>query len=70
MEAIRAALAIEDPVASLEALIEAACAIWESQGFIHEQVQAIVVPERDASVLVDEQREEQRADLRAARPCA
>ena len=63
MEAIRAALEIEDPVASLEALIEAACAIWESQAFIHEQLQAIVVLEPDASALVDQQRQEQRADL-------
>jgi len=63
MKAIRDALELEDPVASLDALIEAACAIWESQGFIHEQLQAIVVLEPDASTLVDQQREEQRADL-------
>ena len=63
MGAIREALELEDPVASLEALIGAACAIWESQGYIHEQLQAIVVLEPDASVLVDQQREEQRADL-------
>ena len=50
-------------VAALEALIDAACAIWEAQGFIHEQLQAIVVLEPDASALVDQQREEQRADL-------
>jgi AcrR family transcriptional regulator len=63
MGAIREALELEDPVASLEALIGAACAIWESQGYIHEQLQAIVVLEPDASALVDQQREEQRADL-------
>jgi AcrR family transcriptional regulator len=63
MEKIREALELEDPVASLETLIEAACAIWESQGYIHEQLQAIVVLEPDASVLVKQQREEQRADL-------
>jgi AcrR family transcriptional regulator len=63
MEAIRESLEIEDPVASLEAVIEAACAIWESQAFIHEQLQAIVVLEPDASALVDQQRAEQRADL-------
>src|ERR687895_1856942 len=45
MGAIREALELEDPVASLEALIGAACAIWESQGYIHEQLQAIVVLE-------------------------
>src|SRR5687768_2836499 len=63
MEAIREALEIEDPVTSLEALIEAACAIWESQGFVHEQLQAIVVLEPDASALVDQQLKDQRADL-------
>ena len=63
MDAIREALEIEDPVESLDAVIEAACAIWESQAFIHEQLQAIVVLEPDASALVDGQREEQRADL-------
>ena len=63
MEAIRESLEIEDPVASLEAVIEAACATWESQAFIHEQLQAIGVLEPDASALVDRQRAEQRADL-------
>jgi AcrR family transcriptional regulator len=63
MQAIRAALEIEDPVASLEAVIEAACAIWEAQGFVHEQLQAIVVLEPEASVLIGQQKEEQRADL-------
>jgi len=65
MEKIRKALEIEDPVASLEALSEAACAIWESQRYIHEQLQAIVVLEPDAGALVKQQREEQRADLQA-----
>jgi AcrR family transcriptional regulator len=63
MEAIRWALEIEDPVESLEALIGASCAIWESQALIHEQLQAIVVLEPDASVLIDQQRQDQRADL-------
>jgi AcrR family transcriptional regulator len=63
MQAIREALEIEDPVASLENLIEAACAIWEAQGFIHEHLQAIAVLEPEASALVDRQRDEQRADL-------
>jgi AcrR family transcriptional regulator len=65
MEAIREAVELEDPVAALEAAIEASCAIWESYAFIHEQLQAIVVLEPDASALVDQQREEQRADLLA-----
>jgi predicted deacylase len=63
MQAIREALEIEDPVESLEALIEASCAIWEAQDFIHEQLQAIVVLEPEASALIDQQRDEQRADL-------
>ncbi len=63
MRAIQEALAIEDPVASLEAAIEASCAIWEAYAFVHEQLQAIVVLEPDASALVERQREEQRADL-------
>jgi AcrR family transcriptional regulator len=65
MEAIREAVELEDPVAALEAAIEASCAIWESYAFVHEQLQAIVVLEPDASALVDEQREEQRVDLLA-----
>jgi AcrR family transcriptional regulator len=65
MEAIREAVELADPVAALEAAIEGSCAIWESYAFIHEQLQAIVVLEPDASALVDQQREEQRADLLA-----
>jgi AcrR family transcriptional regulator len=65
MEALGEALELEDPVAALEAAIEASCAIWESSDYIHEQLQAIVVLEPDASALVDQQREEQRADLLA-----
>ncbi|HEX2303073.1 MAG TPA: helix-turn-helix domain-containing protein [Gaiella sp.] len=65
MDAIRAALELDDPVAALEAAIEASCAIWESYAFIHEQLQAIVVLEPDASALVDQQREQQRAELQA-----
>jgi AcrR family transcriptional regulator len=61
--AIEEALAIEDPVASLEALIEAVCAVWEAHGFIHEQLQAIVVLEPDASAPLEQHRAEQRRDL-------
>jgi AcrR family transcriptional regulator len=64
MEAIQTALEIEDPVKALEAAIEASCAIWEVSGFVHEQLQAIVVLEPGATALVDRQREEQRDDLR------
>jgi AcrR family transcriptional regulator len=65
MEAIQRALEIEDPVAALEGAIEASCAIWETQAFVHEQLQAIVVLEPHASALIDEQREQQRAELQA-----
>jgi len=63
MDAIREALEIEDPVAALEAAIGASSAIWDREGYIHEQLQAIVVLEPDASALIDEQKHEQRADL-------
>jgi AcrR family transcriptional regulator len=63
MGAIHEALAIEDPVASLEALIAATCAIWEAHGYIHEQLQAIVVLEPDASAPLEQHRQEQRRDL-------
>ena len=64
MEAIQKAMAIEDPVAALEALIDAGCEMWEEHGFIQEQLQAIVVLEPEAGALVEEQGNEQRADLR------
>src|SRR5918996_2445627 len=64
MQAIQEALAIEDPVEALEAVIEAACVIWEAYGLIHEQLQAIVVLEPGASALIERQREEQRGDLK------
>jgi AcrR family transcriptional regulator len=63
MEAIREALAIEDPVAALEAVVEASCAIWETHGYIHEQLEAIAVLEPGASALIAEQRDEQRVEI-------
>jgi AcrR family transcriptional regulator len=63
MEAIRDALAIEDPVESLETTIDASCAIWEVCGLVVEQLQAIVVLEPDASALIEEQEVEQREAL-------
>jgi AcrR family transcriptional regulator len=63
MEAIRDALEIEDPVESLEATIDASCAIWEVCGYVVEQLQAIVVLEPDASALIEEQEVEQREAL-------
>ena len=63
MQDIQEALALEDPVTSLEAVIEASCVIWEASGFIYEQLMAIVVLEPDAVALIEEQWEDQRADL-------
>jgi AcrR family transcriptional regulator len=63
MAAIQEALALEDPVAALDAVVEAGCAIWEVCGFVVQQLQAVAVLEPGAAVLVDQQRDEQRADL-------
>jgi AcrR family transcriptional regulator len=63
MQAIIDALAIEDPAAALEAVIEAACAIWEAYGDVHLQLQAVGTLEPEATTLVDQQREQQRAEI-------
>jgi AcrR family transcriptional regulator len=63
MEAMREALELEDPVVALDAAIEAACTIWEVHGSIMEQLQAIAILEPEASALVEQQKDEQRADL-------
>jgi AcrR family transcriptional regulator len=65
MAAIWDALALEDPVAALDAVVEAGCAIWEVYGFVHLQLQAVGVLEPDATALIDAQRDEQRAGLQA-----
>jgi AcrR family transcriptional regulator len=65
MNAIREALEIEDPVAALDAVIAAACAIWELEGYVHEQLQAIVVLEPEARALLDEHKQDQRDSLQA-----
>jgi AcrR family transcriptional regulator len=65
MQAIRDALAIEDPVVALDAVIDAGCDIWEAYGPVHLQLQAIGILEPEASALVDEQREQQRAEIEA-----
>jgi AcrR family transcriptional regulator len=65
MRAIEDALAIEDPVAALEAVIQAACSIWEAYGPVHLQLQAIGILEPEATALVDQQREQQRAEIEA-----
>jgi AcrR family transcriptional regulator len=63
MTAIQEALALEDPVAALDAVVEAGCAIWEACGFVVRQLQAVAILEPGAAALVDRQRDEQRADL-------
>jgi AcrR family transcriptional regulator len=63
MQAILDALAIEDPVAALDAVIKAACAIWDEYGFVHLQLQAVATLEPDAAALVVRQREQQRAEI-------
>jgi len=63
MAAIQEALALEDPVAALDAVVEAGCAIWEACGFVVQQLQAVAILEPDAAELIDKQRDEQRADL-------
>jgi AcrR family transcriptional regulator len=64
MRAIEEALELEDPVAALEAMIGASCALWESRGFIVEQLYAIVVLEPGAAALIDEIEAAQRSDLK------
>jgi AcrR family transcriptional regulator len=63
MAAIDDALALEDPVAALDAVVEAGCAIWGAYAFVHLQLQSVAVLEPEAASLVDEQRESQRAGL-------
>jgi AcrR family transcriptional regulator len=63
MAAIQEALALEDPVAALDAVVEAGCAIWEACGLVVQQLQAVAILEPGAAALVDQQRDEQRADL-------
>jgi AcrR family transcriptional regulator len=64
MRAIREALKIEDPVAALDAVIDAGCVCWEKHGPVIEQLQAIAVLEPDAGEMVELERKEHRNDLR------
>jgi AcrR family transcriptional regulator len=63
MRAVGEAFALEDPVMALEAVIDTACTMWEAHGFIQEQIQAIVILEPGASATIEQQKDEQRADL-------
>ena len=60
---IHVALALDDPVESLVALIEATSATWEVHGYVHEQLQAIVVLEPAAGAPLEQHQREQRQDL-------
>jgi AcrR family transcriptional regulator len=64
MRAIAEALEIGDPVASLDAVVDAGCACWEKHGLVLEQLEAISVLEPDAGEMVEIEREEHRSDLR------
>ena len=60
MRAVYDAVAVEDPVASLRALVIAACDHWELQGHILLTLKAVAELEPGAIVLIDNQRKEQR----------
>jgi AcrR family transcriptional regulator len=65
MRALRAAQAIDDPVAALDALLLAGCDLWEKEGYIMVQLKAIVVLEPDASAIIDAQYDDQRRGMEA-----
>ncbi len=60
MRALREAQGIEDPVAAVDALLEAGCDLWDKEGYIMVQLKAIVVLEPDASAVIDAQYADQR----------
>src|SRR5712691_11791286 len=59
MRALRKAQGVEDPVAAVDALLEAGCDLWEKEGDIMVQLKAIVVLEPNASAIIDAQRMDQ-----------
>lgn len=63
IRALHDALAIEDPVRSLQALVEASCHVWEHWGGVQRHLRAIVVLEPDVRPLIEAQRTFQRASL-------
>ena len=63
MRAIYDAVAIEDPVASLSALVMAACDHWELQGHILLTLKAVAELEPGAIDLIENQRNEQRGSM-------
>lgn len=65
IRALHEALAIEDPIASLEALVDASCQVWERWGGVQRHLRAIVVLEPEVRPLIEEQRAFQRRSLQA-----
>jgi len=63
MRAIYDAVAVEDPVASLRALVIAACDHWELQGHILLTLKAVAELEPGAIEMIENQRNEQRASM-------
>jgi AcrR family transcriptional regulator len=63
MRAIRAAVAIPDPVDSVLAVIAAGCEHWELQGHILLTLKAVSELEPGAIALIDEQRVDQRESM-------
>jgi hypothetical protein len=63
--ALHEALALEDPLAALEALVEASCRVWERWGGVQRHLRAIVVLEPEVRPLIEAQREFQRHSLEA-----
>lgn len=64
MRAIRAAVALPDPVAAVLAIVDASSEIWELQGHILLTLKAVAELEPGAIELIDEQRRDQRESLR------
>ena len=61
--ALHQAMAVEDPVESLSALVAASCRVWERWGGVQRHVRAIVVLEPEVAPLVEGQRTFQRESL-------
>lgn len=63
MRGIRAAFAVDDPVAALDAVVTAACQLWERQGHILLTLKAVAELEPGAWRIIAEQREDQRSSI-------
>jgi hypothetical protein len=63
MQAIRQAVALEDPVAAVRALVPASADHWELQGHILLTIKAIAELEPGAIEMVDDQRKDQRESM-------